>query len=526
MSDKIPVAPIEFDDRVDGQKYIFNGEIRIWRQFKNRGTFFCEHNRQPSVCRTCAAVICQHQKIQHLCQDCFYKCDYCDNFLCRIHHRNTYVESDFLQALDIVYNREGASALSFDRLKEINLYYPLYGFGWSLEKIYHRYGISSEHFREKRRERKINAQGHIDWNEEKIYEIWDIMVEYYGYVPTAVEIREDFSQFGSIFSKMGELDISIDKIRSKYPENKYGPNFNKTSVTIEGKPLKGFKNRTRWTDSVNGMRWHSKAEARVSNFLYARGINHKKGELYPDDYSANSDYSRGWYDIHFEDINGRIIDLEIWGNMDEDYAKKRKAKEEFNVENPNFLGIDYNQCTENGLTDVFEPYIGIIQPFIFIKPEHKVIQTSFWTDADELIDTCRLLASQQSDGIFPSEQWLRKRGGFKDRDGETYNTLAIYITRYLGGMKNLRRILGEGSGRRTKWNRESVLLALDKWMDDYGINPLVYYNQKRHSGEQDEKSLNARKIYRHTLKHVGTFSEAMVILGYSQEPQSNRWVKE
>jgi hypothetical protein len=386
--------------------------------------------------------------------------------------------------------------------------------------------MTTEEWKEKRKERLNQSRGTIDWNEEKVYEIWNIMVEHYGYVPTAVEVRKEFSEYGSIFGAMSKFMITFDEIRSRYPDEKYGPNFNLISTTIDGKPIKGFKNRTRWTESVNGMRWHSRAEASVSNFLYARGIPQKKGELYGEEYSRNSDYSRGWFDIHFEAQDGRIIDLEIWGNMDENYAKKRKAKEDYNSNNPNFLGVNFDDCTETGLTEAFEPYIGIIEPYIFDKPEHRVIQTSFWTDADEVIETCRWLASQQTDGRFPPESWLRKRGKYKDRSGETYNTLGVYIDRYVGGMMNLRRILGEPNERHLKWTRDSVLVALDEWMEEYETPPTAYYQRKKKKGEWDETCEYAKSIYRGTRKHVGTFAEVMEILGYSQEHRKAKWEKE
>lgn len=434
-------------------------------------------------------------------------------------------ESHFLEALDDVYRSEGFDGLSTKRLNELKLYFPLYHLGWNQQKICHRYGMTTEEWKLRKKKISNQSKGHIDWNENKIYEIWDILVQHYGYVPTANEVRQEFPKYQSLFGAMTELRISIDQVRAMYPSQKYGPNFNLITTTIDGQPIKGFKNHTRWTESVNGMRWHSRAEASVSNFLYGRGIHHKKGELYGEEYSRDSDYSRGWYDIHFEAQDGRYIDLEIWGNMDENYARKRRAKEKYNSNNPNFLGIDFDDCTEFGLTKAFEPYIGIIEPYIFDKPEHRVIQTSFWTDAEEVIETCRWLAGQQSDGIFPPESWLRKRGKYKNRSGETYNTLGIYIEKYVGGMINLRRILEEPNQRHLKWNRDSVLAALDEWMEEYCISPNAYYQRKVKEGKEDEISKYARSIHRGVIKHLGTTYEAMKILGYSQENRGAKWKK-
>jgi hypothetical protein len=429
-----------------------------------------------------------------------------------------------LEALDIVYREEGLEAFSFRRLNELRLYFPLYRFGWNSEKICQRYGMTTKEWKQRRKEWLNRSRGTITWNEEKVWESWDQLVNQFGYVPTYNEVRHEARGLRGVYNYMKVYGIDMDAVRAKYPDQNYGPQFNQMSGTD---PTGGMKNRARWTESVNGMRWHSRVEASVSNFLYARGISHQKGKLYDEKYSDESDYARGWYDIHFESLDGDTIDLEIWGNIDDKYMEKRTAKEKFNEDNPNFLGIEWYDCIESGLTKALEPYIGVIQPFIFEKPEHKIIQTAFWSDADEIIETCRWLAKQQPDGRFPPESWLRKRYKHKDRDGETYGTLSVYIQKYVGGMQVLRTILGEGYHRHLKWTQESVLIALDEWMEEYGVTPQAYYlRQKSQNNPWDEVCSYARSIYRGTGKHVGTFAEAMEILGWSQKHRRSKWEKE
>jgi len=48
-----------------------------------------------------------------------------------------------------------------------------------------------------------------------------------------------------------------------------------------------------------GIRWRSRPEACLSNFLYARGVEHRLGERYPGGYSVQSGRSYGRYDMHF-----------------------------------------------------------------------------------------------------------------------------------------------------------------------------------------------------------------------------------
>ena len=325
---------------------------------------------------------------------------------------------------------------------------------------------------------------------------------------------------------MGQSGITYDMIRANYPDRKYGPQFGQMQEDIDN-PAGGMKNRARYTESVNGMRWHSRCEASFSNFLYSRGITHRKGELYPEEYAETSDYARGWYDIHFEAPDGRQIDVEIWGNIDEAYMKKRQAKEDFNSDNPNFLGMDWDSCTEELLIETLEPYIGIIEPFVFEKPEHKIIQTAFWSDAEEIIENCRQIAAQQPDGRFPTEHWLRKRGIYADRDGETYNTLGVYVQKYVGGLLKLRAILGEDTSHYRRWDRDSILIALDEWMQEYGIAPATYFGRhKIHNNLDEEISKYAGSLMSATNKHIGSFSEAIEILGYSQKNRLSKWEKQ
>jgi hypothetical protein len=51
--------------------------------------------------------------------------------------------------------------------------------------------------------------------------------------------------------------------------------------------------------SRNGMRWRSRPEAALSDFLYARDIPHRHGELYPADYAEQSGRDHGRLDLHF-----------------------------------------------------------------------------------------------------------------------------------------------------------------------------------------------------------------------------------
>ena len=436
-------------------------------------------------------------------------------------------ESQLLKQLDELYESDGYEALTFVRLKSEGIYHKLYSYGWNAEKICNRYGMTKAEWKEQRRLRKNQTRGQIHWNPEMVYQCFEEMVAHYDYIPTAHEIRTGpFAHYGGIFAYMGDYGITYDVIRAKYPDRKYGPQFGQMRGEIEN-PSNGMKNRARWTESVNGMRWHSRAEASLSNFLYARGIPHRKGELYSDEYAESSDYARGWYDLHFETPDGRTIDVEIWGNIDEAYMKRKQAKEDFNSDNHNFLGMDWDSCIEERLIETLEPYIGIIEPFVFEKPEHKIIQTAFWSDAEEIIETCRWLASQQPDGRFPTETWLRKRGPHSDREGETYNTLGIYIQKYVGGIKKLRQILGEDTSHYKEWNEENTLEKLELFLQEHnGLGPRTIYSRLLKEGiHTTPEGKSAAQLAAALEKYHGGQTAAIIKLGYAQKNRLALWIR-
>ena len=190
-----------------------------------------------------------------------------------------------------------------------------------------------------------------------------------------------------------------------------------------------------------GIRWRSRPEAGLSNFLYARGIEHKRGERYPDGYSKQSGRAHGRYDLHFRSNAGEWIDVEIWGDLPDAYShgryrRTREFKEAWRAGDPNFLGLQYQDCLSDGrLAVLLQPYIRVIEPFRFDKPQDRQIETAHWSDADEFLETCRQLAADMPDGIFPSEEWLRKRGRYASRTGDAYNTIAVRVNLYAAEQK-------------------------------------------------------------------------------------------
>jgi hypothetical protein len=259
--------------------------------------------------------------------------------------------------------------------------------------------------------------------------------------------------------------------------------------------------RPRYFDSRIGIRWRSRPEACLSNFLYARGVEHKRGERYPQDYTEKTGRAYGRYDLHFIAQSGDQIDVEIWGDIPDAYSHgrygdTRAKKEVYQGHRPNFLGLQYLDClSEVRLTKLLAPFIGTIEPFRFVKPQDRLLESAHWSEADELLEECRKLAAQMPDGVFPNEQWLRKRGKFADRPGEALNTLSRYVQTQLKGTRNVRTLLGQSEASTTKWTQESVIEAWKNFEAKHSLTPAQCKGAHRSSATSREIAAEGARIY-------------------------------
>lgn len=282
--------------------------------------------------------------------------------------------------------------------------------------------------------------------------------------------------------------------------------------------------------SRSGLRWSSHPEASVSNFLFARGVQHERGHKYPLDFAEQSGRGYGYYDLAFFDRKGRCIDVEVWGDKpmghdEEEYAQRRAEKERFNSGRKTFVGIHHLDCfTDASLTKILEPFIGTIAPFKFIEPHDPQIESSHWTFADGTIDQCRTLAASQPDGKFPPEDWLRKRGRWADREGPAYNTLACYVGKWVGGVRKLRDLIDQSHNSTQQWTRELALAELRAWYIEYGRSPGAVradYQRKKNSLPVSEFKRAAR-ILAAVDKYAGGMCKAATELGFSIRASSKQ----
>jgi hypothetical protein len=249
-----------------------------------------------------------------------------------------------------------------------------------------------------------------------------------------------------------------------------------------------------------GIRWRSRPEASLSNFLYARGVEHKRGERYAADYAEESGRHRGHYDLHFRSVSGDWINVEIWGDLTDAmtrnrYSVTRALKESYHVNKSFFLGIQYQDCLLDArLTDILSHYIGNIAPHQFDYPRDHIIQTAHWSDADELLEACRQFAAQMPDGIFPGDEWLRKRGRYADRPGEAFATLATRVTQWLGGTRQVRELLGHGEASTTAWTRDKAIAAWREFERVHGISPSQAKGRRQRAALAPSVVREAQKI--------------------------------
>lgn len=398
------------------------------------------------------------------------------------------------------YEEGGLAALTYKSLSaEKGLYFNLYQNGITQAELVRVLGLEDafHDYKTLNWERKRNGKISKRWTWERVIDEAKRVTDENGFLPPAAWFQVNGR--GSFVAAIYGLGKTWSDLRT-ICDSFHGSSF---------------------VESRNGMRWRSHPEASLSNFLYARGITHELGRKYSPGFSEATGLAYGYYDMQVLDKWNRQIDVEIWGEKpnghnEEFYAKKRTLKEKFNAANPSFLGIEFRDCySEERLELILEPYIGEIIPYVFDRPTDRMIPSTHWSNADELLEYCGDFAKQQSDGKFPTEEWLRKRGKWKDREGPAYNTLAIYIRLWIGGVRKLREILGQSENSTKSWNRENALSAYETWYKSYGRSPssMRKMHQRGQLAMTEEELRSAANIAQAARTYVGNTETVHGILG-------------
>lgn len=407
-------------------------------------------------------------------------------------------EQQLLEHCRSLYEMHGPAALTYTFMKsQPGLYMALYGRGLTQKVLAGRLGVADElhrHMADRPMVRGGRSMVRRSWP-QIVEEAREVAAEH-GSLPPA----QWFQQNGraSLVQYVYTLGKTWDELRDAIGDTSTGA----------------------FVQSRNGLRWRSHPEASLSNFLYSRGIEHRRGDRYPKEYEALSGKTHGRYDLHFASPQG-WIDVEIWGDDPgghdpTNYQAVRAMKEQFNASNPNFLGLHFKQCfSEEELTAALAPYISALSPIQFDRPTDHLIPATHWSNTDELLEYCRQFASEMPDGAFPTEEWLRKRGKWADRPGPAYNTLSIYIKTWFGGVRALRSLLGQAHVSTTRWDRATVLAAWEQFYKDHGRTPnQVRAHNARGIGEFTPEAVElAGRLTSAVVKYVGGAPAANQALG-------------
>jgi len=143
------------------------------------------------------------------------------------------------------------------------------------------------------------------------------------------------------------------------------------------------------------------------------------------------------------------------------------------------------------------------------------------------LEFCRDLAGQMPDGVFPTEGWLRKRGRWVNRPGPSYNTASIYIKQWLGGVRNVRSLLGQAHASTVAWDRERVLAEWRSFVDTHRMTPSQYRSRvsRKQIEPDDAVYRQAGRLMAATVKYVGGTAEANDAIGYATTA-ARKWTEE
>lgn len=391
-----------------------------------------------------------------------------------------------LERVKHLYSEHGPEALSKPFLMKHKLYDALISHSINRTVLFAELGITESVEEWSKKHRFYRGQFKPEWSWEQVVKVAkQVAEEHDGNLPTLTWLRKNNSGLAAAIFNIGH---TYEELRAE---------------------VNSFKS-SHFRQSRNRMRWRSQPECCLSDFLYARGIQHKRGEGYAALNPEHAGHNK--YDLHFLNPNGEWIDVEIWGNMEylagDRYTNTRAKKEAWREGDPKFLGIEFTDClVEKRLEDILEPYIGRIAPFVFDKPTDKLIETAHWSSSDELIESCRQIAAMQPDGQFPNEQWLRKRGRYADRAGEAYNTIAIYINQWLGGIRKVREILGQSHASTSEWTPEALVTVWEAFVQEHGVSPAQANGRKGYEHLPIEVLRRGAQIYQ-SARRYGVVKQA------------------
>ncbi len=217
--------------------------------------------------------------------------------------------NELLEFCRELYAQKGVSAFAYPALKAIpKLYFNLYSNELSQKALLKELGIEEEYKRHTiSKPYKYGSTQRERWSWDALLQKALAIKEVEGRLPPALWFQK--SGHGAFIQALYNLGHTWAQLREAV----------------------GDFTDSNFVKSRNGIRWLSHAEASLSNFLYARGIKHKKGERYDDAFAKLAPTKYAIFDLHFPGNEGQWLDVEVWGDKpnghnEERYAQTRAAK--------------------------------------------------------------------------------------------------------------------------------------------------------------------------------------------------------
>ena len=356
--------------------------------------------------------------------------------------------------------------------------------GISLQDLAAEFGYHEASDEIKRRsDIKKKSQPAKAWSLERLDRETKSIIEKWGAIPPLDVLSK--AGYGGYANGLAFAKISIQQQREKY--------------SVDKLELR----------SIDFQYWLSSCEAAVANFLLSRGVLVKPGKHYPIEYGDNYDASFGIYDMHFEieseSMKNEEALIEIWGvggkslESREKYEKTRKSKEDFNKDNPYFIGIECKDAiNDEQLEKIFVPFIGIKQ----ITKHHQdfpQLPPTRWSIADGVMKLAKHIIKNIPGGVFPGPDWLRRKNKFIGRkifewELKSYEHFIdnIYLT---GGFRKLREALGQGNeNKNVSWTKERVIDEFQAIYKEFNKTPAAAASHLARSIEEfDEEQIAWRR---------------------------------
>ena len=350
----------------------------------------------------------------------------------------------------------------------------------------------------------IPKNGKIKWSSQKFDEIAREVIDKFGCIPSGTFLNQQgYGGFVWQYSVYGP----VEDVRQRY---------NVQNVRLS---------------DIDGTVFLSLPEVCFSNYMLARNFKVEHGDLYPDEYNKNYNRKRGMYDFHFlatqDEYAGKRISVEIFGGggacrneeTKKRYLETKKFKIEFHLGDKTFLAIEYDKCyTDNSLTEILRPYIG--EPPVMRN--HELVQlcpTTQLSQADVVLDECRIISRRMPTGNLPSTEWFQMSGHHINReryDWEPHRWAGFLVRLRRIGMANVREALGQEQLKPVKWTLTRFYQELSGVLRDGFATPRQAFSHTEKKWINERRAVIHKKLNQYNRLQVAWYK----MTNLSQTPRN------